>query len=128
MSEKAEKALRFYLLAAQLKDRIRSGWDESSINAKEIAKVIEQAGASAITIHPRTRKQGYSGNADWKIINPDIPNAYKLESFIFDFFEDLEDMQILRVDRDEEYAPIKNATGIDSPQTAKEKYMKFHKK
>ena len=48
--------------------KIRSGWDESSINAKEIAKVIESAGASAITIHPRTRKQGYSGNADWKII------------------------------------------------------------
>ena len=48
--------------------KIRSGWDENSINAKEIAKVIESAGASAITIHPRTRKQGYSGNADWNII------------------------------------------------------------
>ena len=48
--------------------KIRSGWDERSINAKEIAKVIEKAGASAISIHPRTRKQGYSGNADWNII------------------------------------------------------------
>lgn len=48
--------------------KIRSGWDESSINAKEIAKVIEKAGASAITVHPRTRKQGYSGVADWNII------------------------------------------------------------
>ena len=48
--------------------KIRSGWDENSINAKEIAKVIESAGASAITIHPRTRKQGYSGTADWNII------------------------------------------------------------
>ena len=48
--------------------KIRSGWDEASINAKEIAKVIESAGASAITIHPRTRKQGYSGKADWNII------------------------------------------------------------
>ena len=48
--------------------KIRSGWDEKSINAKEIAKVIESAGASAITVHPRTRKQGYSGNADWNII------------------------------------------------------------
>jgi len=48
--------------------KIRSGWDENSINAKEIAKVIERAGASAITIHPRTRKQGYSGKADWNII------------------------------------------------------------
>lgn len=48
--------------------KIRSGWDESSINAVEIAKVIEKAGASAITVHPRTRSQGYSGKADWNII------------------------------------------------------------
>ncbi len=48
--------------------KIRSGWDENSINAVEIAKVVERAGASAITIHPRTRKQGYSGHADWNII------------------------------------------------------------
>ena len=48
--------------------KIRSGWDEKNINAKEIAKVIEKAGASAITVHPRTRKQGYSGKADWNII------------------------------------------------------------
>ncbi len=48
--------------------KIRSGWDKSSINAVEVAKVIEKAGASAITVHPRTRAQGYSGNADWSII------------------------------------------------------------
>lgn len=48
--------------------KIRSGWDESSINAVEVAKVCEEAGASAIAIHARTRKQGYSGTADWSII------------------------------------------------------------
>lgn len=48
--------------------KIRSGWDSASINAVEVAKIIEKAGASAITIHPRTRSQGYSGNADWSII------------------------------------------------------------
>lgn len=48
--------------------KIRSGWDEKSINAVEVAKVIEEAGASAITVHGRTRAQGYSGNADWNII------------------------------------------------------------
>lgn len=48
--------------------KIRSGWDEKSINAVEVAKVIEKAGAKAITIHARTRSQGYSGNADWSII------------------------------------------------------------
>lgn len=48
--------------------KIRSGWDSSSINALEVAKKIEEAGASAIAIHARTRAQGYSGNADWSII------------------------------------------------------------
>lgn len=48
--------------------KIRSGWDHDSINAVEVAKQIERAGASAITIHGRTRSQGYSGTADWNII------------------------------------------------------------
>ena len=48
--------------------KIRSGWDEASINAVEVAKVIESAGASAIVVHARTRSQGYSGKADWNII------------------------------------------------------------
>ncbi len=48
--------------------KIRSGWDEEHINAVEVAKVCESAGASAIAIHARTRKQGYSGKADWQII------------------------------------------------------------
>lgn len=48
--------------------KIRSGWDFNHINAIEVAKVIESAGASAICVHPRTRSQGYSGKADWSII------------------------------------------------------------
>lgn len=48
--------------------KIRSGWDSKNINAVEIAKIAEKAGASAICVHPRTRSQGYSGNADWSII------------------------------------------------------------
>ena len=48
--------------------KIRSGWDEKSINAVEVAKVCESAGASAIAIHARTRSQGYSGKANWNII------------------------------------------------------------
>lgn len=45
--------------------KIRTGWDEKSINAPEITKIAEQAGAKAITIHGRTREQGYSGSANW---------------------------------------------------------------
>ena len=48
--------------------KIRSGWDSSSINAVEVAKICEKAGASAITVHPRTRSQLYSGKADLDII------------------------------------------------------------
>ena len=48
--------------------KIRSGWDSNNINAVEVAKKCEKAGASAICVHPRTRAQGYSGLADWKII------------------------------------------------------------
>lgn len=48
--------------------KIRSGWDSEHINAVEVAKICEKAGASAICVHPRTRSQGYSGKADWNII------------------------------------------------------------
>lgn len=48
--------------------KIRSGWDANSINAVEVAKEVQKAGASAICVHPRTRSQGYSGKADWSII------------------------------------------------------------
>lgn len=48
--------------------KIRSGWDKNSINAVEVAKIVEAAGASAITIHGRTREQMYAPSADWDII------------------------------------------------------------
>ena len=48
--------------------KIRAGWDSNSINCIEVAKIIEKAGASAITLHARTRAQGYSGKADWSLI------------------------------------------------------------
>jgi tRNA-dihydrouridine synthase B len=48
--------------------KIRSGWTPSSINAVEIAKIAEDCGADAITVHARTADQGYSGHANWKII------------------------------------------------------------
>ena len=75
--------------------KIRSGWDSNHINAVEIAKLIEAAGASAIAIHGRTRAQLYSGNADWKIIkevkeavnipvigNGDIKNCFDAKRMI----------------------------------------------
>lgn len=75
--------------------KIRSGWDFSSINAVEVSKAIELAGASCIALHARTRSQGYSGKADWSIIkqvkenvkipvigNGDINSCYDAEKMI----------------------------------------------
>lgn len=57
--------------------KIRKGWDENSINAVEIAKILEDNGASAIAVHGRTRAQFYSGYADYKIIR-DVKSAVKI--------------------------------------------------
>ncbi|AVX19319.1 MULTISPECIES: tRNA dihydrouridine synthase DusB [Carboxydocella] len=48
--------------------KMRKGWDENSVNVLEVAKIVEAAGAKAVTIHGRTRSQMYSGQADWRII------------------------------------------------------------
>ncbi len=48
--------------------KIRAGWDGGSINAVEMAKIAEENGAAAVTVHGRTREQLYSGKADWEII------------------------------------------------------------
>ncbi len=48
--------------------KMRKGWDESLVNAVEMAQIAEKVGAKAVTIHGRTREQFYSGQADWDII------------------------------------------------------------
>ena len=52
-----------------------------------------------------------------------MPNSYKFESFIFDAFAFYQEMGILRVERNHEFAPIKNQTGEDSPDTAQNLYL-----
>src|SRR4030088_2983264 len=48
--------------------KIRIGWDDASINAPKVAQILESLGIAAIAVHGRTRAQGYSGAADWKVI------------------------------------------------------------
>src|SRR5207248_7489539 len=48
--------------------KIRIGWDADSVNAVRVAKILEQCGIAALTVHGRTRAQGYSGTADWNVI------------------------------------------------------------
>lgn len=68
--DKIEKIVRSVVNAVNIPVtvKIRSGWDSNTINCVEVAKRIENAGASAITLHARTRAQGYSGSADWSLI------------------------------------------------------------
>lgn len=68
--DKIEKIVRSVVNAVNIPVtvKIRSGWDSNTINCVEVAKRIEKAGASAITLHARTRAQGYSGSADWSLI------------------------------------------------------------
>ena len=49
--------------------KIRIGWDQNSVNAVTIAKILEDCGIRAIAVHGRTRAQGYSGEADWEVID-----------------------------------------------------------
>ena len=68
--DKAEKIIAETVKGARLPVTVkfRAGWDEDHINAVEIARRAEQAGASALTVHARTRVQMYAGHADWDVI------------------------------------------------------------
>ena len=67
-------------------------------------------------------------NEDGSVFVPEVPNAYKFETFIFDAFERLSEIGVLRYKREDCFAPIKNATGNDSPETARALYLAKHTK
>lgn len=83
-------------------------------NIKRLEKIAE----NKLPYHAAHKKATYI-NSEGKLIVPDKPNAYKYESFIFDAFSSLDSMAVFRVKREEEFAPVKNAEGVDSPETAK---------
>ncbi len=87
---------------------------------------VERMGATPLPYHVAYKKASYI-DKDGKLIEPTSPNAYKFEAFLFDAFGEVDDMAILRVKREEEFAPVKNAdaAGVDCPKTARELYQKF---
>ena len=89
-------------------------------------EAVERMGSRPLPYHTAFKKATYIDKDGNKVV-PDGPNAYKFEAFLFDAFGELDDMAILRVKREEEFAPVKNAQGIDSPETARELYKKFYK-
>lgn len=84
--------------------------------------IISELSKEKLPYHVAFKKCNYM-NENGEYIEAEEPNAYKFEAFIFDSFERLDNMGILRGDREENFAPIKNAEGIDSPQTARKLYI-----
>ena len=89
-------------------------------------EAIEKISKNTLPYHSAFKKAEYI-DENGNLISSDKPNAYKFEAFLFDAFETLNDMAILRVKREEEFAPVKNAEGEDSPETARKLYKEFHK-
>lgn len=87
-------------------------------------EALEELSNKKLPYHVALKKANYLDNNN-NFIQADKPNAYKFEAFIFDAFEEYENMSILRVKREEEFAPIKNAEGPDSPETACKLYNDF---
>lgn len=87
---------------------------------------VERMGSNPLPYHVAYKKATYIDKDGNKVV-PDGPNAYKFEAFLFDAFGELDNMAVLRVKREEEFAPVKNATGVDSPETAKKLYEDFYK-
>ena len=87
--------------------------------------VISQIAEKELPYHVAHKKSDIV-DEEGNVIRPDAPNAYKFESFIFDAFERMPEMGVLRYKREECFAPIKNAEGVDSPETARALYKAYH--
>ena len=85
---------------------------------------IEKVSKETLMYHSAFKKNSYI-DENGKEVVPETPNSYKFEAFIFDAFEFFDDIAILRGKREDDFAPVKNKEGVDSPKTAKELYEKF---
>lgn len=84
-------------------------------------KALEKASKETLKYHVAYKKSKYLDKNE-KVVTPKKENSYKFEKFIFDAFELFDDITILRGNRENDFAPIKNADGVDSPKTAKKLY------
>lgn len=101
-------------------------YGESHILCNEFhISVLEKISQNKLPYHAAFKKASYL-DENGKVVEPTEPNAYKFEAFIFDAFSTADDMSILRVKREEEFAPVKNAEGVDSPETARALYKAYH--
>lgn len=89
-------------------------------------KALQKLSKKKLPYHIAFKKSDYLNN-DGIIVKADAPNVYKFETFIFDAWTYFSDIAILRGKREEDFAPIKNREGVDSPQTAIELYNNYYK-
>ena len=87
---------------------------------------IKKSATIDLYYHRAFKKNSFVNEEGVKQV-PDKPNTFKFENFIFDAFALFDAMLLLRVDENEEFAPIKDFTGIYNPDTAIEKYNKYYK-
>lgn len=90
-------------------------------------KALEKISLQTLQYHKAHKKYSYM-DENCKMFIPDKPNAYKFEYFIFDSFEFFDQISIVRGKREEDFAPIKNKEGVDSPETARKLYNDYWRK
>ena len=114
-------------MAERLNENGELAFGESHLNCNMFnIKALEIIGHKKLPYHAAHKKANYI-NENGEVVVATAPNAYKFEAFIFDAFDMLDDMVIFRVKRENEFAPVKNAEGNDSPETARNLYINFHK-
>ena len=112
-------------MAEEIDDNGELKYGESHIMCNLYSiEAIEKISQEPLMYHSAFKKNSYIDENGKEII-PEGPNSYKFESFIFDAFEFFDDIAILRGKREDDFAPVKNREGVDSPKTAKELYEKY---
>lgn len=115
-------------MAEQVDDNGELKYGESHIMCNLYTiDAIEKVSKEPLMYHCAFKKNSYI-DEDGKEVIPEEPNSYKFETFIFDAFEFFDDIAILRGKREDDFAPVKNREGVDSPKTAKELYEKYLEK
>ncbi|MBQ8828253.1 MAG: NADP-dependent isocitrate dehydrogenase [Clostridia bacterium] len=100
--------------------------DANVLNYMFNIDILKNIAGNGMCYHTACKKITYM-NSSGDMITSEKPDAYKFELFLFDAFDFIDDMRILRIDRNVEFAPVKNKEGEDSPAWARDLYMKANK-
>ena len=112
-------------MAEEIDDDGELRYGESHVMCNLITiDAIEEISKQPLIYHSAIKKNSYL-DENGKEVVPTEKNCYKFEAFIFDAFTFFDDIAILRGKREEDFAPVKNKEGVDSPKTAKELYEKY---